>query len=105
MKQIKIILFEIILICISLSICSKNSSKDIIFNWKNNNYLWLVADSTYERYFPSLSEVKYAKELSINYIDSIKKENKGINLIPYPHRTYYRQYIGYIDKNGNKIIL
>jgi hypothetical protein len=109
--QINKLIIIIVLMFIPKFGFSQSDKKDIIFDWKTKkNCLWMLIDSTFEKFTPSIEEIQLAKDISIKYIDSIeqKREPKIIKkygkLLQYNQPDYYRQFVGYIDKNGNKII-
>ena len=104
MIQIRNTLIAVILIFISFSICSQNSNKDIIFNWEKSDNFWISIDSTNQKFYPTLEEIKLAKKISIEHIDSLEKINKDFKILHFNHISYYRQYVGYYDNNGDKII-
>jgi hypothetical protein len=89
---------------------SQLDEKDIIFDWKHSSAVNHSIDPSLKKYTPTIEEIELAKSISIKYIDSLelsrksKIKNKSDKLIDFEHNEYYRQYVGYYDKSGNKII-
>lgn len=104
MKYLKNILIIFFFISIYVSLNSKNNSKDVVFKWWNSNNKWHIIDSTYESFHPTDQDIKNAKQLSNSYIEALSEINNNVKLLPFPNRAYYRQYVGFIDENGDKII-
>lgn len=84
---------------------------DLVFDWQNNKkYMRISVDSIIGKFSPTVDEIKLAKELSIKYTDSLeltrdpKILTKIGTILKYENTDYFRQYVGYIDKNGAKII-
>ena len=90
---------------------SQASKNDFIFDWHNDNSsLWISVDSTLEKFSPTIEQIGFAKELSKNHIDSLEqnRDSKIVKqygkILKFKHSDYYRQYVGFIDAKGNKII-
>ncbi|MDQ3394782.1 MAG: hypothetical protein M3512_11810 [Bacteroidota bacterium] len=90
---------------------SQSDKKDIIYNWNTNqSSLWISIDSTFQKFAPSDEEINLAKEIAINYIDSLEStRNSQIRkefgkILKYNHARYYRQYVAFIDNEGKKKI-
>jgi hypothetical protein len=108
MRQIKLTIIWIILMINSISLYSQINQKDIIFDWINSSDSeWMNIDSTFQKFTPKNNEIIKAKELSIGYIDSLEKnrEKQYVKILNHKHKSYYRQYVGYIDNKGDRIIL
>ncbi|MFZ4402399.1 MAG: hypothetical protein ACOYO1_20400 [Bacteroidales bacterium] len=113
--------FKNILLLLTLIISTINglaqvSEKDIVYKWEsgdieNKIIMLILNDSITQKFIPSINEIKLAKELSINYIDSLEKNRnyevikKYGKILKYKHKNYYRQYAGYINTKGEKIII
>jgi hypothetical protein len=105
------ILNLIVLMMMTLGGFAQIEKRDFIFDWQNNkDIIWISIDSTYIKFTPSIDEVLLAKEISIKYIDSLEKvrdpkikKHYG-KILNSNHKDYYRQYVGYIDKEGNRVI-
>jgi hypothetical protein len=86
---------------------SQTDKKDFIFDWHNNKSAeWILIDSTYEKFTPTIEEIEIAKQLAKHHIDSLEqnRDKKYGKLLDFKDSDYYRQYIGYIDDKGNRII-
>ncbi len=106
--KIGILIIALIIPILGFSQTDKN---DFLFDWQNDNSsLWISIDSTLVKFTPTIEEIGLAKQLSKNYIDSLEqnRDPKIVKqygkLLKYNSTDYYRQYVGYIDDNGNKIV-
>lgn len=107
--KIRVLILAIMIPFLGFSQTNKN---DFVFEWQNNNSsLWISVDSIFKKFTPTLEEIRIAKQLSENHIDSLEKNrNSKIvkqygTLLKYNSSNYYCQYVGYVDSNGNKIVL
>jgi hypothetical protein len=108
---LKIILLGLITTNIQ-SVFSQTDKRDFVFKWENTqDNSWISIDSTLQKFTPTVEEIKLAKETSIDFIDSLELTREP-NLVKqygkilrYRHQSYLRQYLGYIDDRGNKIVL
>jgi len=90
---------------------SQTDKNDFIFDWQNDNSsLWISIDSTLKKFTPTIEEIGIAKNLSKDYIDSLE-QNRNLEtvkqygkLLKFGDSDYYRQYVGFVDSNGNRII-
>jgi hypothetical protein len=86
------------------------NQKDIIFEWEHSAAIAYSIDVGYKKFFPTVEEIQLAKQISINYIDSLeanrdpKTIRKQGHILKYSHDDYFRQYVGYIDGTGAKKI-
>lgn len=101
----------ILLLIIPILGFSQTDKNDFVFEWQNNNSaLWISIDSTLEKFTPTIEEIGLAKELSKNHIDSLEqnRDSKIVKqygkLLKFNNTDYYRQYVGFIDNKGNRII-
>lgn len=97
---------------IPIMVISQTDKNDFIFEWRNNNSsLWISIDSTFEKFTPTIEEIVIVKQLSKNHIDSLEyvRELKIVKeygkQLKFSDSDYYRQYVGYIDSKGNRIVL
>lgn len=110
MTHIRNLILIVVYSSLSLTGCAQTDKKDIIFDWKaHKENFWISIDTTYQLYTPSIDEIVLAKELSIQYIDSLekireKKKSDFGTILQFNHSDYYRQYVGYIANEGNKVI-
>lgn len=88
---------------------SQANENDFIFKWPNNE-TDISIDSAAEKFTPTIAEIGIAKQLSEQYIDSLennagaKKVKKSCKILQYKYADYLRQYVGYTDSNGHRII-
>ncbi|HEY8402537.1 MAG TPA: hypothetical protein VIK89_14815 [Cytophagaceae bacterium] len=89
----------------------QSGRKDFVFNWNiSKDNMWIPIDTSLKRFNPTPAEVQLAKELSKKYLDSLQLITNNdpqvdtLGSASYNHENYTRQYLGYIDNNGNKII-
>jgi len=106
--KIRILILILIIPIFGFSQTNKN---DFVFKWHyNNSALWISIDSTLEKFTPTIDEIELAKEMSKNHIDSLEqnRDSKIVKqygkLLKFNNADYYRQYVGFIDNKGNKII-
>ncbi len=90
---------------------SQANKNDFVFDWQNDNsILGIFIDPTFEKFTPTEEEIGIAKELSKDYIDSLdqNRDTKIVKqygkLLKYNDSDYFRQYVGYVDGNGNRIV-
>lgn len=85
---------------------SQLDKKDISYNLqKNSGSISISIDSTLQLFTPLNKELSLAKEIAINYLDSMENhrvKRKYGRLFDAPFESYYRQYVGFVDKKGNK---
>ena len=97
-----------LIIFISINCFSQLDEKDIIFDWENSNYLSYSINTSYQKFTPSIEEIESAKKLSISYIDSLNHTQETINnkdnVSDINFNNYYKQYLGYIDESGQRIL-
>jgi len=98
--------YFLLLVCfISLNCLGQNDKKDFQVNWRNNEIeAHLSTGNDFELFTPTDEDVILSKKVSNIYIDSLSRINKN-QLLNYSMSRYYRQYVGYFDNNGDKIIL
>ena len=101
----------IIILIIPIFGFSQNDKNDFVFDWQNDNSsLWISIDSTFEKFSPTIEEIGIAKKLSKDYIDSLEQNrNPEIvkqygKLLNFGDSDYFRQYVGYVDSKGNRIV-
>ncbi len=110
MTHIRNLILMLTLLSLSFSGFAQTDKKDIIFDWKaHKENLWISIDTTHQLFTPSIDEIVLAKKLSIQHIDSLEQIRKNKNsdlgkILRFNHSDYYRQYIGYIDNKGNRVI-
>src|SRR4030095_7838718 len=90
---------------------SQTDKNDFLFEWQNNkSSLWISIDSTFEKFTPTIEEIGVVKQLSKIHIDSLERNrNPKIvkeygKLLKFKDSDYFRQYVGYIDSKGNRIV-
>lgn len=99
--KVRILIIVMMIPIIGFSQTNKN---DYIFDWQNDNSsLWISIDSTLENFSPTIEQIGIAKKLSKNHIDSLEQNRDG-KILKFNHTDYYRQYVGFIDDKGNKVI-
>ena len=97
--------FFLTLCCISLNCLGQIDKKDFPFDWRNNEIeAHLSTGNDFELFTPSDEDIILSKKLSNIYIDSLSRTSKN-QILRYSMSKYYRQYVGYFDNNGDKIIL
>ena len=108
MLKIRILIFSLMFPILGFSQIDKN---DFVFDWQNvNSSLWISIDSTLEKFTPTIEEIGLAKELSKIHIDSLEqnRDRKIVKqygkILKYNNTDYYRQYVGFVDSKGNKLI-
>ena len=101
----------IIILIIPIFGFSQTNKNDFIFDWQNDNSsLWISIDSAFEKFTPTIAESGLVIQLSKNHIDSLEhnREPKIVKeygkLLKFSDSDYYRQYVGYIDSKGNRIV-
>jgi hypothetical protein len=90
---------------------SQIDKNDFVFERQNNNSsLWISIASTLEKFTPTIEEIGLVKQLSKNHIDSLERNRnpKTVKeydkLLKFNDSDYFRQYVGYIDSKGNRIV-
>ena len=110
-NAVKIIV--LVMIFLSTTHCfSQEPKKDFIYTWDTSeDSIYFKLDRSLQKYTPTQEEIQKAKELSNNFIKSLerkrksKKNGKLGSILEYNLDEYFRQYIGFVDKHGKKIIL
>jgi len=100
--------FLILAIIIPLVGLTQTNKKDFLFEWHNNKSAeWILIDSSFQKFTPTIEEIMLAKELAKYHIDSLEqnRDKRNGKLLENTDSDYYRQYIGYIDDMGDHIIL
>jgi hypothetical protein len=99
-----LVIFYLWIIFTTGNLFSQNK-KDFVFDAKNSTINEVLIELKDKNFFtPDESEIKIAKKQEICYLDSLEKINKK-KLFSHNRRQYFRQYLGYIDNNGDKVIL
>ena len=112
MRQILKFILLVLITAYTQSGFSQTDKRDFVFKWQNtHDNSWISIDSTLQKFTPTSEEIKMAKETSIDFIDSLERtrepnlvEQYG-KILHYRHQSYLRQYLGYIDNRGNRIVL
>jgi hypothetical protein len=98
-------LFFLTLSCISLNCLGQINKKDFPFDWRNDEIAaHLMTGNDFKLFTPSIEDIILSKNLTNIYIDSLSRTSKN-QILYYSTSKYYRQYVGYFDSNGDKIIL
>ena len=97
-----------IVISIDTSSFGQVDNFDVVFNLKSSNvgqFKWKI-DTTFVKFVPTDTEVLRSKKISLVYFDSLFSTDMypGSKTIRQNFNGYYRQYVGYTDDRGHRII-
>jgi hypothetical protein len=95
------------LLCLTITVGNLHSQtkKDFAFDVKNSKISDVLIELKDKEFFkPNKSEIQIAKKQETHYLDSLGKVNKK-KLFRHEKNQYFRQYLGYIDDRGDKVIL
>jgi hypothetical protein len=96
--------FSLLVIFTTGNLFSQNN-KDFAFDVNNSKINEVLIELKDKKFFtPNKSEIHIAKKQEIRYLDSLEKVNKK-KLFSHKKNRYFRQYLGYIDNKGDKVIL
>ena len=99
-----LVIFSLWIIFTTGNLFSQNN-KDFAFDVNRSKINGVLIELKDKKLFtPDKSEIKIAKKQEICYLDSLEKANKK-KLFSHKKNRYFRQYLGYIDNKGDKIIL
>jgi len=81
------------------------NSKDFAFDVNNNTIKGVLIELKDKKLFtPNKLEIQIARKQEILYLDSLEKVNKK-KLFRHKENQYLRQYLGYYNARGEKVIL